>query len=124
MGRGLQGLSRVGSDTSLRSHLQGHSGVSGDKLGLLRAPKDGIPPKWRNEPLQSSGFPRSTTLVAMKPSIRVDFHAGPLPSSDPVHAARGLQAFLSLAGLGPSPSHFPTSHGGWFVLAAAVLPAQ
>lgn len=81
MGRGLQGLDRVGSATSLASHLQGHSGV-------LVAPKDGIL-SWRNE-LPSFGSPRSTMLVAREPSIRFCFHAGPLPSCAPVHAAMGL----------------------------------
>lgn len=56
MGRGLQGLNRVGSTTSLAFHLQGYSGV-------LRGPKDGIP-NWRDG-LQSSDFARSTMLVAM-----------------------------------------------------------
>lgn len=56
MGRGLQGLNRVGSTTSLASHLQGYSGV-------LRGPEDGIP-NWRDG-LQSSDFVRSTMLVAM-----------------------------------------------------------
>lgn len=88
MGRSLQGLGQAGSATSLASHLHWYSGVSCDKLGVLRGPKDEIL-NWRNK-LKSSGCPRATLLVAMWSSIRIFFHASPLPSSDLVQATLGL----------------------------------
>lgn len=88
MGRGLQGLEQAGSATNQASHLHWDSGVSVTNLGVLRSPKAGIP-NWRNE-VEISGCPRSSMLVAMWSSIRIFFHASPLPSSDPVHTAMGL----------------------------------